>query len=143
MVNGYSTNGGTLEICINGVWGTICFFLWYENNAQVACRQLGYSYTGNLSSYIQQSIMIIINYLGAMYNLAASAGSGSIFLYSPQCKGYESTLLQCPVHFSDSFYWNICTHSDDIAILCLNTSEELILESCCTLFLCFRFCSLY
>ena len=46
LVNGSSTNEGRLEICINGCWGTICDDSWTNANAQVACRQLGYSTTG-------------------------------------------------------------------------------------------------
>ena len=48
LVGGSFANEGRLEICINGVWGTICAYddSWTYTNAQVACRQLGYSTTG-------------------------------------------------------------------------------------------------
>ena len=43
LVGGRSSNEGRVEICINGVWGTVCHSSWGDNDARVVCRQLGYS----------------------------------------------------------------------------------------------------
>ena len=46
LVNGSTPNEGRLEICYNNNWRTICESQWTDANAEVACRQLGYSTIG-------------------------------------------------------------------------------------------------
>ena len=44
LVDGPLESAGRVEICINGLWGTVCADNYWDNNeARVVCRQVGYN----------------------------------------------------------------------------------------------------
>ena len=47
LVGGNGGHEGTVHICINQVWGTICDGGWSGADAGVVCQQLGYQRSGN------------------------------------------------------------------------------------------------
>lgn len=42
---------GTLEICFNATYGTICDDTWGHQDASVACANLGFSRSGKCAIY--------------------------------------------------------------------------------------------
>ena len=47
LQDGTHISNGRVEICQNGVWGSVCNNLWDHTDAGVVCTQLGYDSEGN------------------------------------------------------------------------------------------------
>ena len=47
LVNGSVPNKGRVEVCVNSIWGTVCDIRWGREEAEVVCRQLGYTPDSN------------------------------------------------------------------------------------------------
>ncbi len=45
-MNGRNSLQGRVEVCFDGVWGTLCSRGWDRQDANVICRQLGFSGSG-------------------------------------------------------------------------------------------------
>ena len=52
-----SAVSGRVEVCLNGDWGTVCDDGWTAVDANVACRQLGYSRSGMLGEYVHSKFL--------------------------------------------------------------------------------------
>ena len=43
LIDGDIEQEGRVEVCFNGIWGSICSYGWGTSDAYVACKQLGYN----------------------------------------------------------------------------------------------------
>jgi len=99
LVDGPSANIGRLEVCHDGVWGTVCDDRFSGVDGRVVCLQLGYSPVAKLSS--------------GTYSV--SDNQQPIWLDDVQCDGSESDLTSCS-HAG----WGMdnCGHHEDVNIEC-------------------------
>ena len=98
LVGGQGDREGRVEVFYNDTWGTVCDNSWDINDANVVCRQLGYS-------------SAVTAYSSAHFG----EGSGTIWLDNLQCTGSEATLFDCP-HSGVGIH--NCGHSEDAGVSC-------------------------
>ena len=78
-LRGATLSAGRVEVFYDGQWGTVCNDAWDINDANVVCRQLGFS---QLASQARGSA-----YYGQ--------GSGPIWIDDVACSGNESHIYDC------------------------------------------------
>ncbi|XP_065110703.1 neurotrypsin [Paramisgurnus dabryanus] len=78
LQGGKSKLDGTVEVYLNGVWGTICSNGWDDRDAAVVCRQLGQGYKAHARA-------------SPLLRLAVSV----VHWQTVGCEGDEGDLLQC------------------------------------------------
>ncbi|XP_071841195.1 neurotrypsin-like [Apostichopus japonicus] len=106
LVDGYSVYSGRIEIYHYGEWGTVCDDDWEEDDAQVACRQLGYP---TVDSY------------GGSANYGE--GSGPIMLDDVRCDGSEYMLTQGS---HNGWYQHNCEHGEDAWVNCQIPGSDMV-----------------
>ena len=117
LVNGGSSLEGRLEVCLNGVWGTICDQSWDDTDAGVACSQIGHSARGTNSTVCMLMLSITNTHIiGSVARRSAyfDEGFGPVQFTSFQCNGTETRLQDCPYTTQNS-----CTHSADAGATCV------------------------
>ena len=101
-MDGSTANEGRVEVYHNGEWGTVCDDFWDINDANVVCRQLGYS--GATSAPTQAFF---------------GQGSGSIHYDNVACTGSETRLADCS---HNGIGAHNCVHSEDAGVVCDTTT---------------------
>ena len=102
LIEGEADNSGKVQFCRSGRWGIVCLDFWDNNDATVACRQLGYNVEGERVHGSNQNHPIFhaftILYTDGNVQVIAVSLSANFLVSLDQidCKGNESMLSQCP-----------------------------------------------
>ena len=90
---------GRVEIYISGEWGTVYDNGWGNNEANVACKQMGFAGASD-SNWAYSS---------------SGSSSQTIWLDDVECTGSETRLINCVHH---GLGVENCAHSEDIGVQC-------------------------
>ena len=137
LVGGSTDVEGNVEVCVDGVWGTICDPSWGDAEAKVVCTSLGYSQFGKNTILASHSFFhkwaSLSSVIGSVpYGLSYfGASTGPVHWTSISCSGSEQDIFSC-THLSIETS-NTCGHENDVGVKC---NEVTICEmngylSCC------------
>ena len=121
MVGGSVANEGRVEVCNNQTWGTVCDDGWGVNDANVACRQAGFSrfskYFVTAGKLLQFYMIFLLHTIDAQARSFATFGQGTgpILLDNLACTGNEARLFDC-THNGVGIH--NCIHSEDAGVVC-------------------------
>ena len=98
FVGGDGLTHGTVQVLVNGAWGTVCDDGWDNTDAAVVCRQLGFS--------------------GGTQHQSATygQGTGNIMYDDVNCAGNEANLASCPM--GQAVGSHNCGHHEDAGVTC-------------------------
>ena len=102
---------GRLEIYYNGEWGTICDDYWTGNDADVACRALGFV-GGSVEDWGRFRTAVKAGF-------PAGAADQQIMLDDLRCGGKEWNLLECT---ASQVGKNNCRQREDVGLRCIKNS---------------------
>ena len=97
-----------MEVYHNGEWGTVCDNGWDLNDAQVVCKELGFS-----------------SAVTATHRAFYGQGIGSILLSDLQCVGTEWTIRNCSHGGWETFY---CRHYEDAGVECASGIDNYVIH---------------
>nr|XP_040041983.1 neurotrypsin isoform X1 [Gasterosteus aculeatus aculeatus]XP_040041984.1 neurotrypsin isoform X1 [Gasterosteus aculeatus aculeatus] len=98
LVGGESPREGRVELYLSGQWGTVCDDGWTDRDAEVVCRQLGYSGVAKAR---------VMAYFGE--------GTGPIHVDNVKCSGEERSIADCIKQPPGT---HNCRHSEDAGVIC-------------------------
>ena len=121
LADGGEAKEGRVEVCADddtsdntpARWGTVCDDYWTNDDADVACRALGYERSEPYAGRFRSS------YFGA--------GTGPIWLDDMLCDGDESNLLDCPLvggrRARDAIGVHNCKAGEIVGVRCIAAGD--------------------
>merc|ERR1740117_159420 len=103
--HGDGTTYGTVQVLVNGAWGTVCDDGFDNTDAAVVCRELGF--VGGSPAQHQS----------ATYG----QGSGSIMFDDVHCTGSEASLASCPK--GQAVGSHNCGHGEEVGVNCQSATS--------------------
>ena len=103
LAGGTNMYEGTVEVCVNNEWGTVCDDDWDTTDAQVVCRQL-YNLTSDAVAFDD-------GYFGR--------GTGPIWLSDVQCNGSQTHLVNCS---NPGIGFHTCRYDNEAGVQCVNNT---------------------
>ena len=100
LIDGKDSSNGRFEICLGGVWGTVCDEEFHNQDAKIVCKQLGLEYMG----------------AEAVFGGVFGYGEDSIAITSLHCEGTENAITEC--FFTTGSDVSSCSHANDVGIIC-------------------------
>ena len=107
--NGANPSDGRLEVFYDGEWCTVCDDYWNEDEADVACRQIG---------FVGGSVEDWDRFRNSFF--PPGAEDQTIALDDVTCTGSESELAECR---HQGWRKANCNHKEDVGIRCIRNSE--------------------
>ena len=108
---------GRVEVCVNGVWGSICDYGWDKTDAHVICKQLGYAELGNYKQQIFSAVPVLntepVAYTGSIFGET----EGPLIFSHVRCEGWEKNLTDCEKLEYKNF---TCSHYTVAGVMCSN-----------------------
>ena len=107
--NGANPSEGRLEVFYDGEWCTVCDDYWNEEEADVACRQIG---------FVGGSVEDWDRFRNSFF--PPGAEDQTIALDDVTCTGSESELAECR---NRGWGRANCNHNEDVGVRCIRNSE--------------------
>ena len=116
---------GRVEVCLNGVWGSVCDSDWDQSDGLVACSQFGfdlagiyvYIYTIIIILFIVMMLQTIIIFTEPLVYSGSQFGDGygPIVYSNLKCNGFERDLGSCD---GNKYPLSTCSRSNVAGVLC-------------------------
>ena len=115
LADGVIDNEGRVEVCVNGVWGSVCDQGFDATDAHVVCQQLGHPELGIIIIIISIIIVIIISEPYVFTNSTFGAGQFPIVYSNLGCVGFENSLGACQ---KQTYPNATCSRNNVAGVLC-------------------------